>query len=102
MSVSLMILAFGLLAFGVYRAITAAHSQPVVQCWLPQEKDTLINLAHQGIDEAYKEKVKSLYEIWVRDPADQPKRAVSGMAINLSAYHRARANIRAWDPVICQ
>jgi hypothetical protein len=101
LAVGLMVLAFGLLALGIYRAVTAAQSQPVVPCVLVQEKDRLIQLAHEAIDEAYKDQVKSLFGVWVRDPADQPRRAVSGMQVNLSAYHRARANIRAWEPVIC-
>lgn len=97
----IMMLSLCVLVFSIYRAATAAHSQPVVQCFLVQEKDRLIVLAHEAIDEAYKDQVKGLFGIWVRDPADQPKRAMSGMAINLSAYHRARANIRQWEPVIC-
>jgi len=101
MSITLLVLAVGLLAFGVYRAVTA-HGQVAVQCFWPQEKDRLIQLAHEAVDEAYKDQVKGLFGVWVRDPAEQPKRAVSGMQINLSAYHRARANIRQWEPVICQ
>jgi hypothetical protein len=102
LAVGLMVLAFGLLALGIYRAVTAAHSQVPVQCFFPQEKDRVIELAHAGVDEAFKEHVKQLFDVWVRDPTEQPKRAMSGMATNLSAYHRARANIRAWEPTICQ
>jgi len=101
-SVTLLAFALALLAFGVYRAVTAAQGQAAMPCFFPQEKDRLIQLAHEAVDEAYKDQVKSLFGIWVRDPADQPRRAVSGMQINISAYARARANIRQWEPVICQ
>jgi len=100
-SVSLFVLAVGLLALGVYRAVTAVDAQPAVQCFLVQERDRLIQLAHEGVDDAFKEHVKGLFAVWVRDPAEQPKRAMTGMSIGLSAYHRARANIRAWEPPIC-
>jgi hypothetical protein len=102
LSAALLVCAVVLLVFGVYRAVTAAQSQPVVQCFFPSEKDRVIELSHQAVDEAFKEQVKSLFGVWVRDPAEQPKRAMSGMATNISAYHRARANVRQWDPVICQ
>ena len=91
-----------MLAFGIYRAVTAAHSQPAVQCFFPQERDRVIQLSHDAVDEAFKDQVKALFSVWVRDPAEQPKRAMSGMATNISAYHRARTNIRQWEPVICQ
>jgi hypothetical protein len=100
-SVSLLVLAIGLLTMEVARTITAAQSQPTMPCFLVQEKDRLIELSHEAIDKAFAEQVKGLFGIWVRDPSEQPKRAMSGMAINLSAYHRARANIRLWEPVVC-
>ena len=101
LSTTLLISALALLAFGIYRAVTAAQSQPAVQCFFATEKDRLIELSHLAIDDAFKHHVEALFDVWVRDPAEQPKRAMSGMAINLSAYHRARANIRQWEPVIC-
>jgi hypothetical protein len=102
-SAALLMLGLALLGLGIFRAVTA-NSQAVPApplCFFPQEKDRLIILAHEAIDEAYKNKVKDLFDIWVRDPVDQPRRAVSGMAIALSAYHRARANVRVWDPPLC-
>jgi hypothetical protein len=86
----------------VITAALVAQTQPAVQCFYPQEKDRVIELAHTAVDEAFQEKVRSLFDVWVRDPVEQPRRAMSGMATNISAYHRARANIRQWEPVICQ
>jgi len=96
-----MILAFGLLAFGVYRAITAAHSQTPPICFTQQQRDHILEMSQRAIDDAFKTKVGDLFEVWVRDPTDQPRRAISGMQTNLSAYHRARNSIRLWDPAIC-
>ena len=101
-SVTLLAFALALLAFGVYRAVTAAQSQGSPVCVFAQEKDRLVILAHEAIDEAYKKKVMDLFEIWVRDPVDQPRRATSGMQIAISAYHRARTNVRVWDPLLCE
>ena len=101
MSITLMVLAFALLIFGVYRAVTAAQSQPLLVCFTQQQRDHILEMAQRAIDEGFKNKVTDLFEVWVRDPADQPRRAISGMQTNLSAYHRARNAIRIWDPPIC-
>jgi len=82
--------------------VSQTQTQSAVQCFYPQEKDRVIELAHQAVDLAFQDKVRSLFDVWVRDPVEQPKRAMSGMATNISAYHRARANVRQWEPVICQ
>jgi hypothetical protein len=101
LSISLLALAFALLSLGIYRAVTAAHSQPAAQCFTAQQKDHVIGLSQAAIDDAFKEQVKSLFDVWVRDTTEQPKRAMTGMANNLSAYHRARANILQWAPAVC-
>jgi hypothetical protein len=98
----LLLLAFGLLGLGIYRAVTAAQSQAMPTCWTLAERDNAITLSYVAIDDAFKKHVGELFKIWVSDPADQPRRAKAGMQINLSAYHRARANVREWEPEICK
>ena len=92
----------GVVLLVLVREVTIARSQVPMPCFLIQERDRLMQLAHEGVDDAFKEHVKGLFGVWVRDPAEQPKRAMTGMAIGLSAYHRAKANIRAWEPEICK
>ena len=102
----LLLLAFGLLGLGIYRVVTAgvtaAQSQSMPICWPLAERDSAITLSYVAIDDAFKKHVGELFKIWVSDPADQPRRAKAGMQINLSAYHRARANVREWEPEICK
>jgi len=98
----LLLLAFGLLGLGIYRAVTVAQSQAMPICWPLAERDSAITLSYVAIDDAFKKHVGELFKIWVSDPADQPRRAKAGMQINLSAYHRARANVREWEPEICK
>ena len=100
-SAALLVVALGLLAIGVYRAITAAHSQTHPVCFTQQQRDHILEMSQRGIDEGFQAKVKDLFDVWIRDPTDQPRRAISGMQTNLSAYHRARNSIRIWDPPIC-
>lgn len=79
------------------------RSQPTAeeQCQNDWEREHLRQLALDAIDDAFKKHVGQLFEIWVKDPSDQPRRATGGMAINISAYKRARANTIKWDPPRC-
>ena len=98
LAAGMLTLALGILALDIF----VAQSQSVVPCFEVAERDRVIALSDQAIEAAYMEQVKALFAIWVRDPGDQPRRAMTGMSTNLSAYHRARANIRQWTPEICK
>ena len=100
-SILVIVLIAILIALGAYFAL-AAKAQSPLPCFEISERDRLIALSDQAIDAAFTEQVKALFAIWVRDPGDQPRRAMTGMSTNLSAYHRARANIRQWTPEICK
>jgi hypothetical protein len=79
----------------------AALAQPNQVCLTAKEKAHVATLTEHAIDEAYMKHVITLFDVWVRDPTDQPKRAKTGMEQALSAYHRARADILLWAPPIC-
>jgi hypothetical protein len=90
-----------LLAVLLVLLTTDAPSKGEVGCIDIEIKDTLRSLASDGIDKAYMNHVSLLFDIWVKDPADQPKRAITGMQAAISAYIRARGYITAWDPPAC-
>jgi hypothetical protein len=105
LAVVIVLLVFGLL-FVINRLIgEEAQAQtptpPEIKC----VSGELINHVRQqvlaGIDQGVREHVAHLFDIWIKDPSDQPKRAVEGMNVGLSAYVRARRNALAWDPVHC-
>jgi hypothetical protein len=78
-----------------------ASEPPKEQCidWKVQEDIRALTLL--GIDNGLKLQVQKLFEIWVRDPHEQPKRATAGMRSVINAYLRARQNAEKWDPPIC-
>jgi hypothetical protein len=45
--------------------------------------------------------VIKLFDIWMKDDHLQPKRAIEGMEIGISAYMRARSNAVSWKPPPC-
>ena len=54
-----------------------------------------------GVDEGYKKQVSQFFEIWVKDPHDQPARAKVGITNAINAYARARRDALAWAPAHC-
>ncbi len=102
LSISLAVLAFGLLALGIFRAVTAAKSQVAPPCFTAEEQSHVFALTSAAIDTAFQAHVQNLFEVWVKDTTEQPRRATAGMANGLSAYQRAQANSRAWKPETCR
>jgi hypothetical protein len=66
-----------------------------------RQQEEIRALTFQGINQGLVEKVSHLFDIWVSDPHEQPKRATVGMDSALSAYIRARANAEKWSPPSC-
>jgi hypothetical protein len=52
-------------------------------------EERLTQLDRQAIEEAYKKHINTLFEYWVKDPAEQPERAVRGARAARSAFDRA-------------
>ena len=101
LSAVLMALAFGLLLFGIYR-VTLAHSQPAGVCVTQVDRDRIHSLTLEGIDQAFRDQVKLLFAVWLKDPEPEPKRATLGMSNAIYAYQRAHANAMNWRPTICK
>ena len=100
-SVLLMTLALSLLALGIYRAVTAAHSQPAVACVTLKDQERILSITLDAIDTAFKHHVENLFLVWLKDYSPEPKRATLGMANGISAHQRAYANARQWKPTVC-
>jgi hypothetical protein len=64
-------------------------------------REEIRTLTLEAVDTGLKEHVAHLFEVWVRDPAEQPKRATVGMQNGISAYLRARQNALLWNPPSC-
>jgi hypothetical protein len=51
-------------------------------------------LEHEALDEAYKSRVHRLFEIWLSDSHDQPRRALVGIANARTAYTEAMTEVQ--------
>jgi hypothetical protein len=58
----------------------------------------LAELDHEALDEAYKARVQKLFEIWLADSHDQPRRALVGVANARAAYTQAMIEVEKRKP----
>jgi hypothetical protein len=99
--VALAILIAVIVAIGLLLFLPDATPSAPAQCVDDRTREEIRTLTLEAIDIGLKEHVSHLFEVWVRDPAEQPKRAMVGMQNGISAYLRARQNALAWNPPIC-
>jgi hypothetical protein len=82
--------------------IAATDPPPVKYCVQDQQQEERIHrLMSQALDDAFKAHISHLFDIWVKDPAEQPARAVNGASTGVNAYVRAQRNLQGWHPPRC-
>ena len=65
-------------------------------------RDDARRIIHDGLNEALHNQVERLFEVWMKDPADQPRRARNGILNALRAYLHARTQVEMWDIPPCK
>ena len=71
-------------------------------CMDAEAREQVRGLMLAGIDEALRRHTRRVFDVWMKDPADQPKRAVAGLNTAVSAYVRSRASAQRWSPPACE
>jgi hypothetical protein len=84
----------------VANALIGATTEPIT-CMDDKTREAIRELAIEGLKKAFQEHTQHLFEIWVKDNSDQPRRAKVGMAAGIDAYARARADMLRWNPPSC-
>ena len=74
----------------------------VIRCANPIARDRLRATVQEALDVAFEDRVKHLFEIWMRDESDQPRRFLTGARITLSGYINARSIVTEWNPPPCE
>ena len=88
------------LALSLANAVTPRPG--IERCVDDEAREKIQRLMTEALDEGLKSHTKKMYDIWVQDETDQPKRAVEGMKSGIRAYIRARAAALRWDPPTCK
>ena len=78
----------------------ATRQEPEI-CTDSETRDKMRALALEGIDDGFRKHMMLLFDVWVKDIVDQPKRAITGNQLNMRAYLRARAEALRWNPPEC-
>jgi hypothetical protein len=71
-------------------------------CMDDESRERVRGLVLDAIDTGLKGQVQKVFEIWMKDTADQPRRAKVGMHEGIDAYVRSRADALKWNPPRCK
>jgi len=66
-----------------------------------ESRERVRALMFLALDDALKDKIHSLMEVWLRDPTGQPQRASRGVDAALRAYVYAREHTVRFNPPNC-
>jgi hypothetical protein len=91
-----------LAAFGYLTGRWEAEAKVQVDCMDPIERENVRGIMLNAIDEGLKQQTIHLFETWMKDSSDQPRRAAVGANNAINAHIRARASALKWDPPVCQ
>ena len=78
-----------------------AASKVEVGCMDPTERENVRSMTLQGINDGFTDQIKLLFEIWMKDPNEQPRRAMVGTNNAVNAHVRARKQALEWNPPAC-
>jgi hypothetical protein len=81
------LLMLALLMLALYGFLTGAwETQAQAPVVSKAHEERLLELDRKAIEEAYVRHVRALFLNWLKDPSDQPERALQGMARARRAY----------------
>jgi hypothetical protein len=78
------------------------QSKVQVDCMDPVERERIREIVLNSVDKGLETQVAHLFEVWMKDLTDQPRRALVGTNTAVNAHVRARKNALAWDPPTCE
>jgi hypothetical protein len=82
-------------------SVVEARAQVSLACKDSQTQEQVRKVVLEGIDQGLRNQTVRVFDIWMKDASEQPKRALTGMDAAISAYVRARANALKWSPPLC-
>lgn len=86
----------------LFAAFPSKGAEQPAPCMGAEMREQVRGLMLAGIDEALRRHTRRVFDVWMKDPADQPKRAVAGLNTAVSAYVRSRASAQRWNPPSCE
>jgi 2-phospho-L-lactate guanylyltransferase (CobY/MobA/RfbA family) len=78
-----------------------AKAEPA-PCMDTETREHVRGLMLTGIDDALKRHARRMFDGWMKDPANQPRRAAAGLNTAISAHAKSRAAAQRWNPPACE
>jgi hypothetical protein len=70
-------------------------------CVDSEMREKVRTLLLAGLEQALRDHTAQTFDTWMKDKNEQPKRAILGMQLAISAYMRSRAAAQNWNPPQC-
>jgi hypothetical protein len=70
-------------------------------CVTVEEREHMRDIILEALDRGLREHTQNLFIVMMKDPRDQPQRAIAGMNPGVVAYAASRKSLRKWNPPIC-
>jgi len=83
--------------------MASAESEPaeLTLCMDTTTRERVRTIMYEALDEALKDHIMKMYEVWMRDDRGQPGRASTGARQGVKAYLGARQAVDKWEPNPC-
>jgi len=72
-----------------------------VTCMDAETREDLRNAMRAGVDQAMKTHTAQMFNVWMKDPTEQPDRAIAGQRNAVRAYVGSRKIANDWNPPNC-
>src|SRR5262245_20359816 len=80
--------------------LMGAETRPEL-CMDDETRERVRKIMLEALDNALRDKIEKLYEVWLSDPTGQPMRAARGSDAAIRAYHQARGAAMKFNPPEC-
>jgi len=83
--------------------LSSADSQPVELpvCMDEATREQIRAVLLEGLDNALRNHIEHVFEVWLKDDRGQPGRARTGVSQGIQAYLKARKGAADWAPPLC-
>jgi hypothetical protein len=78
--------------------VASAEAEP---CMSSETRDKIRAIVHEGIDQALRDHIHRMFDVWMKDETKQPERARHGARQGIRAYIGTRKVAADWNPPIC-
>jgi len=81
--------------------VLESASAQTIQCTDAATREKIKTIMMDALDEALKNHIIHMFEVWMKDDRGQPERARNGTIAGINAYVKAGHGVANWAPPDC-